>query len=193
MDRKHKRFYIGSHFGHEADGYICSSKWMLDAFKKRPNDFKRRILARNISREDLRSYEQRWLNLIKVNEIKNRYYNLNLKTMLSWSDIPETRMSVSAKISRTTRQRYLTHPQFKIEQSVRSKAIFEKNEHLKQRLGLAKVKTYLIQFPTGVTKIVTNLRRFASLNGLQYQAMCKISKFPNRHHRKYRILEHLHV
>ena len=25
FDRKHKRYYIGCHWGHEDDGYVCSS------------------------------------------------------------------------------------------------------------------------------------------------------------------------
>lgn len=30
FDRKHHRFYIGCHWGHEEDGYICSSNWMRE-------------------------------------------------------------------------------------------------------------------------------------------------------------------
>lgn len=43
-DRKHKRYYIGSHWGTPDDGYICSSPWMRQAYKHRPLDFKRRVL-----------------------------------------------------------------------------------------------------------------------------------------------------
>ena len=57
-DRKHKRYYIGSHWGTEDDGYICSSPWMSQAYKHRPNDFKRRILQRVCSnRKDLLELE----------------------------------------------------------------------------------------------------------------------------------------
>jgi hypothetical protein len=38
-DRKHKRYYIGCHWGHENDGYICSSSWMMKAYKRRPQDY----------------------------------------------------------------------------------------------------------------------------------------------------------
>jgi hypothetical protein len=44
FDRKHKRFYIGCHWGKENDGYVCSSPWMKQAYKHRPQDFKRKIL-----------------------------------------------------------------------------------------------------------------------------------------------------
>ena len=33
-DRKHKRYYIGSHWGSEDDGYICSSTHMNHAFNR---------------------------------------------------------------------------------------------------------------------------------------------------------------
>lgn len=47
-DRKHKRYYIGAHWGHENDGYVCSSSWMKKAYKNRPEDFKRKILKKHI-------------------------------------------------------------------------------------------------------------------------------------------------
>jgi hypothetical protein len=77
LDRKHKRYYIGSHWGTETDGYICSSSWMMQAYKKRPNDFKRRLISKiNTNRKDLLEEEYRWLSLIRDEEIvSNKYYN----------------------------------------------------------------------------------------------------------------------
>lgn len=46
FDRKHKKFYIGCHWGYETDNYVCSSIWMKRAFKARPQDFKRKILSK---------------------------------------------------------------------------------------------------------------------------------------------------
>ena len=43
-DTKQNMFYIGVHKGTTDDGYICSSKILLEEYKKRPNDFKREIL-----------------------------------------------------------------------------------------------------------------------------------------------------
>jgi hypothetical protein len=87
-DRKHKRFYIGSHWGREDDGYICSSSWMKKAYAKRPEDFKRRILARVASSyQDLLNEEIRWQSMIKPEEFavrngkdttKVRYYNFRV-------------------------------------------------------------------------------------------------------------------
>ena len=71
FDRKRHRFYIGSHWGYENDRYICSSNWMRHRYQRRTNDFKRRILARiYTNRIDLLVEEQRWLNMIKPNELK---------------------------------------------------------------------------------------------------------------------------
>jgi hypothetical protein len=81
FDRKHKRYYIGSHWGSPDDGYICSSNWMRDAYRRRPQDFKRRILTTiTTSRRDLLMEEQRWLYMIPEHQIGKRYYNIHLAT-----------------------------------------------------------------------------------------------------------------
>jgi hypothetical protein len=75
---KIRRYYIGAHWGTEDDGYICSSNWMRDAYRKRPQDFgKRRILKTNISsKEKMMEEEHKWLQLIKKEELGKKYYNL---------------------------------------------------------------------------------------------------------------------
>lgn len=99
-DKKHNRYYIGSHWGHEDDGYICSSPWMRQAYKHRPEDFRRKILSRvSTNRTDLLKEEQRWFDMIKSEEIKIRYYNLKLKAHGVWHSSPEKKQSVGQKIS----------------------------------------------------------------------------------------------
>lgn len=84
-DRKHKRYYIGMHWGSEDDGYICSSNWMRDAYKRRPQDFKRKILEKiYTNRKELYEREQYWLSQIKEEELKVRYYNLRKKVNDTW-------------------------------------------------------------------------------------------------------------
>ena len=78
FDKKHKMFYLGSHWGSVDDGYICSSAWMKRALKQRPSDFKRRIITIvRTEKRDLRRAEERWLSLIKASEVGTRYYNIH--------------------------------------------------------------------------------------------------------------------
>jgi len=87
FDKRYNRFYIGRHWGTENDGYICSSTAMRDAHRRRPDDFKRRILKRiYTNNEDLVIEEQRWLDMIDPIECGNKYYNKTLK-----SNTPSTR------------------------------------------------------------------------------------------------------
>lgn len=105
LDKKHKRYYIGCHWGSIDDGYVCSSSWMKKAYKLRPLDFKRRILKTNIKyRPDMYTEEQKWLDMIKVEETKPfnknpRYYNLNLKNGNLWHKYDEHIKTVGQKIS----------------------------------------------------------------------------------------------
>lgn len=91
-DRKHKRYYIGCHWGHEDDGYICSSSWMKRAYKIRPEDFKRRIIAHvYTSRSDLLIEENKWLSMINQHELGTKYYNVTNHLNGHWSSRDETR------------------------------------------------------------------------------------------------------
>jgi hypothetical protein len=78
MDIKKKMFYIGSHVGTLDDGYTGSSVWFRRAYNKRPLDFKRKILwyCRDNVKKILLSEEERWLKMIKPEELGVRYYNL---------------------------------------------------------------------------------------------------------------------
>jgi hypothetical protein len=103
-DRKNKRYYIGSHWGNEDDGYICSSRWMRKAYNRRPYDFKRRIISRVIEqRGDLLQEEYRWLQLISDNEIGSKYYNLTKHLNGHWVTDEEKRLTVGQKISKANK------------------------------------------------------------------------------------------
>lgn len=77
-DRKRQKFVIGSHMGDKDDGYVTSTGHAKRAFSKRPEDFRRRILewVSEDNKKLLWSLEQKWLNLIKDEELGIRYYNL---------------------------------------------------------------------------------------------------------------------
>lgn len=97
-DRGAKRFYVGSHWGSETDGYVCSSRWMRNAYRSRKADFKRRILSRvTSSRADLFIEEARWIFMIKDHELRTRYYNLKKWVGGHWTVNGDTR-SVREKI-----------------------------------------------------------------------------------------------
>ena len=100
-DRKHNRYYIGCHWGTINDGYICSSDWMRDAYRRRPNDFRRRILVTGLSRPQMYLEEQRFFDKIKPEELKVRYYNLRLNTTTHpWHSDPDKLLTVGQKISK---------------------------------------------------------------------------------------------
>lgn len=98
-DRKRKMYYVGSHWGTETDGYICSSNRMRDAYRRRPHDFKRRILKRNIKREELLQEEYNWLSLIDEKDIGVKYYNLRKHKWGHWSTDESSRKSIAEKLS----------------------------------------------------------------------------------------------
>jgi hypothetical protein len=111
FDRKHTRYYIGSHWGTEHDGYICSSRMMRQAYKRRPEDFKRRVIKKIFSIcKDLLIEEERWLAMVDPNKtmprntsiesrINVRYYNIKLGTQNQWWSDIDSRLTVGEKIS----------------------------------------------------------------------------------------------
>ena len=98
-DRKKNRYYVGSHWGAEDDGYVCSSTWMLQAYRRRPQDFKRRILERFEDRAMSHEVEHRWLQMMKPEELRQRYYNLCNRRFGHWSTDERSRKSVGQKIA----------------------------------------------------------------------------------------------
>jgi hypothetical protein len=112
-DRKHNRYYIGSHWGDINDGYVCSSNWMHNTHKRRKEDFKRRIISYVFTnRKDLLAEEEYWLSMIKDQELatKNstvekrktlRYYNFTKSTTNPWHSTPEGVAGIGAKISKS--------------------------------------------------------------------------------------------
>jgi len=107
MDIKKKMYYVGSHWGTEDDGYICSSKRMGDNYRYRPQDFKRRIIKRLYTNHaDLLKEEQRYLNMIKPYERGRKYYNINIEVRdNAWYSDPIRKATVSEKIKAAIKDR----------------------------------------------------------------------------------------
>jgi hypothetical protein len=105
FDKKRKMFYVGSHWGTEDDGYICSSNRMRDAYRRRSQDFKRKIIGRvHTDKKSLLELEEYYLNLIKEDEIGKRYYNLCRGGTGHWSAYPEKVKTLKEKISHKTKE-----------------------------------------------------------------------------------------
>lgn len=99
-DTWRKMYYIGCHWGTTDDGYICSSNRMRDAYRRRPQDFKRRIIKKiYTNRQDLLDEEHKWLQMIPNNELGKSYYNLR-KNLWKCYIITE---DDKQKISKTTK------------------------------------------------------------------------------------------
>jgi hypothetical protein len=106
-DRKHKRYYIGSHWGSEDDGYICSSRWMRNAYRRRGKDFKRRIIARvTSSRGDLLAEEHRWLQMIQAVDLGGKYYNLTNHLNGHWTTDESKSLTIKQKLSAAQKRNF---------------------------------------------------------------------------------------
>lgn len=99
-----KMYYIGCHWGQVDDGYICSSNRMRDAYRRRPQDFRRRIIQRGILRELLLEEEYKWLQLIPREQLGKKYYNLSAKHFGHWSSNKEKTKTIKEKLSDTVKQ-----------------------------------------------------------------------------------------
>ena len=137
-DRKRSMYYIGSHWGTETDGYICSSNRMRDAYRRRPEDFKRRILSRvHSDRLQLLDEEQRWFDMVKD---RSRYYNLNFTTINDywWTD-RNKRLTVGDKISKALTGKVISD-ETKAKISVANKGKVVSDDH-KLKISNAKIGT----------------------------------------------------
>lgn len=72
-DHKTNMLYIGSHKGSIDDGYICSSKYMMEEYSKRPTDFTRQIIAEGTV-SDIRRLETKLLQAVNA-KLDEKYYN----------------------------------------------------------------------------------------------------------------------
>lgn len=88
-DAKRDMKYIGSHHGSVNSGYVCSNTQMLRAYKKRPHDFTRAILAYSTvdNHQHTKQLEQFYLD--QVSNIKDNpmYYNKKNEAEGGWSFI----------------------------------------------------------------------------------------------------------
>lgn len=72
-DHNTNKLYVGCHKGTEDDGYVCSSKLMMEQYRERPQDFTRQIIASG-SYKDIRKLEAKILESIGASQDK-QFYN----------------------------------------------------------------------------------------------------------------------
>lgn len=75
-DHLRNMIYVGYHKGSIDDGYICSSKLMLEQFRERPQDFTRQIIASG-SKKDMTKLETKILISINAKNDKSCYNQHN--------------------------------------------------------------------------------------------------------------------
>jgi len=146
-DRKHNRYYVGSHWGTEDDGYVCSSSWMTQAYLRRPEDFKRRILKKvTTNRKDLFAEEDRYLAMMKTEELKGpRYYNIHNATH-HWTQYPENIKTISEKISLKTKEA-MAHPEVQEKLKLHSKKGTKSSPETIEKMRQSMIKTMAEKFP----------------------------------------------
>lgn len=105
-DRKNKMFYVGCHWGLETDKYVCSSERMRSAYRRRPGDFRRRVVQRIVNRSELLTEEHKWLSQIKDEELGKKFYNLSKHHFGHWSSSSDAR-SIAKKSGDARRGRKL--------------------------------------------------------------------------------------
>ena len=98
-DRKRRMYYIGSHWGTINDSYICSSNRMRDAHRRRPHDFKRRVIKKGIEKTQLLDEEHKWLSLISDEQLGKKYYNLRKHRFSHWTTDENNILTIAEKIS----------------------------------------------------------------------------------------------
>jgi group I intron endonuclease len=74
-DKRTNKLYVGSHKGLTDDGYICSSKYMLEEYNKRPKDFSRQIVAEG-EYENIRILEEKILTTVNA-KLDENFYNMH--------------------------------------------------------------------------------------------------------------------
>lgn len=155
-------YYIGSHWGSKEDGYVCSSNRMRDAYRRRPQDFKRRILETTDCRGDLLQLEQNWLSLAESKS--ERYYNLHFSTRNPWWDKEYSKKTISEKISHRTKEA-MQRPEVRAnyEEGLKKRDTKGSNPEVIEKRKQSMIKTLDTKFELDLEKIQSDLTNNKSL------------------------------
>lgn len=89
-DHGTQKLYVGFHKGDPNDGYVCSSKHMLKAYRERPQDFTREVLTIN-EYDVCRKFESAVIRAMLQQNVP--CYNLNVNGAIIYT--PEVRAKIS--------------------------------------------------------------------------------------------------
>ncbi len=183
-DRKHKRWYIGCHWGTIDDGYVCSSRWMRNAYRRRPHDFRRRILSLgNMTRLQTFVEEHRWLSMIEDDELGNRYYNLHKHRFGHWSADKDKRLRVDNRASDPEVRAKISRS---MQDWCRNRGGCERNRKSAAAAVVALSKKWVVIHPDGREEEVVNLKKFARKYGLYPDRLAKVADGVIKHHKGFR-------
>jgi len=146
-DKKRKMYYIGCHWGTEDDGYVCSSNRMRNAYKRRPEDFRRRIIGKFDNKIEMLINENEWLTLIGKENLGKKYYNLKDCQFNHWSVEEQNSVKIKKTISERTKEA-MNKPEIRekyekglSKRNTRSSDPEVREKRRKSMLGKNKVKT----------------------------------------------------
>ena len=146
-DKKRKMYYIGCHWGTEDDGYICSSNRMRNAYRRRPEDFRRRIIGKFDNKIEMLINENEWLTLIGKENLGKKYYNLKDCQFNHWSVEEQNSVKIKKTISERTKEA-MNKPEIRekyekglSKRNTRSSDPEVREKRRKSMLGKNKVKT----------------------------------------------------
>lgn len=174
-DKKRKKFYLGSHIGTIDDGYTGSGSFFRKAYLKRPYDFKRRILKfyENIEQKELINEENKWLSLIKPEELGKKYYNLkkvaaggNIISFLS-TEKKQKHKEKSIAVRQKGRKLWFD----KLSKEEKSQRAKHARSFVKNTNRLFTHKNATIIFPNSYIMIVNCVASFCRDNNLNYGNM----------------------
>ena len=106
-DHKTGMLYVGSHVGSIDDGYICSSRYMMEEYNIRPNDFTRQIVATG-KESDIRSLETKILKSCNAKLDEMFYNRCNAEGIIGFSGGNKNPMKNKTTLKRMLKNRQKT-------------------------------------------------------------------------------------
>jgi len=121
---------------------------MKRSYQRRPEDFKRRLIKKVYDRKELLNEEQRWLNMMKPEELKNRYYNMRTKVSDPWYGDPNKAKTVKEKIALRNREKW-KDPEYRAKMEKALPETWKKanSEEVREKQRLAMIDTMAKKFP----------------------------------------------